>query len=294
MGKVSVITTPLRYPGGKSKAIPFLSQFLPVMREYREPFVGGGSMLLYVRQRFPNAVCWINDANTDLYCFWKIAQTHNAAFVREVQRVKNGTENGRELFQRLTEQYEQHKASEFERAVRFFVLNRITFSGTVDSGGYSQKAFESRFTDSAIMRLAAVEPVLQGVRITNNDYAEVLQRSSSDTLLFLDPPYFSVKHSRLYGKRGVLHLEFDHKRFAADVQSCAGKWLLTYDDCPLVRQYFSFAHLYEWQLQYGMNNYKQATAAKGNELLLCNYDIPAVQHGANIQTLARQDVLTLF
>jgi DNA adenine methylase len=267
------VKTPLRYPGGKAKAISFLSRFIPEFQDYREPFVGGGSMFLYVKQQFPKASCWINDLNYDLYCFWKYAQVGNGELVREIQHIKNTTKDGKALFRHLTDVWCENEASEFDRAVRFFVLNRITFSGTVDSGGYSQKAFESRFTDSAILRLAALESCLEDVRITNLDYEDTLAISNADTFMFLDPPYLSATDSRLYGRRGALHKGFDHNRFAQIMQNYCGKWLLTYDDCAKIRENFSFALLQEWQLQYGMNNYKQTTAAKGKELLLSNYTV---------------------
>jgi DNA adenine methylase len=270
------ITTPLRYPGGKAKALVFLSRFIPSFEEYREPFVGGGSMLLFIRQRFPTVPCWINDVNEEVYCFWKCAATRNDEFVRAVRHIKNTTRDGKALFRALTIDWhhaKQNEVSEFDRAVRFFVLNRITFSGTVDSGGYSQKAFESRFTESAIERLAAVEPLLDGVKMTNYDYADVLHSATPQTFFFLDPPYWSATASRLYGKRGKLHTDFDHSRFAETMKQCAGKWLLTYDDSPTIRQHFAFATILEWQLQYGMNNYKQEQAAKGKELLIRNYPL---------------------
>jgi site-specific DNA-adenine methylase len=63
----------------------------PDFREYREPFVGGGSMALHLKQHFPKASYWMNDLNFDLYCFWKHAQSQNAQLVREVQAIKNTT-----------------------------------------------------------------------------------------------------------------------------------------------------------------------------------------------------------
>jgi DNA adenine methylase len=282
-----LITTPLRYPGGKAKALSFLSRFIPSFEEYREPFVGGASMFLFIRQHFPTVPCWINDVNKELFCFWKCAATRNDALVREVRRIKNTEHDGKALFRELTEEWHKNKqseASEFDRAVRFFVLNRITFSGTVDSGGYSQKAFESRFTDSAIERLAAVESLLDGVRITNFDYADVLHSATPQTFSFLDPPYWSATSSRLYGKRGELHTGFDHTRFAETMRNCGGKWLLTYDDSPQIRGSFAFASVLEWQLQYGMNNYKQEKAAKGKELLISNYELFKAENGTKTQT----------
>ena len=79
--------------------------------------------------------------------------------------------------------------------------------------------------------------------------------------------------SRLYGKNGDLHIGFDHKKFAEDMKACPHKWMITYDDCEEIRNNFSFAHLYEWEFQYGMNNYKKDFAAKGKELIITNYSV---------------------
>ncbi len=55
------------------------------------------------------------------------------------------------------------------------------------------------------------------------------------------------------------------------MQKVKHKWLITYDDCEEVRALFSFAHIVPWELQYGMNNYKQEGAAKGKEVMITNY-----------------------
>jgi len=270
------IKSPLRYPGGKSRAVSQIAEYIPVyFSEYREPFLGGGSVFLYIKQRFPNLKFWINDLNYDVYCFWKYAQISCKELVSDIKKIKQEQKNGRELFEEFTS-VDVTKLSEFERAVRFFVLNRITFSGTVDSGGFSQKAFEARFTDSSIERVSLLENILEGIKITNLDYRELLKESGDDVFLFLDPPYLSTVKSRLYGKNGSLHTSFNHDEFSQELKSCSHLWLITYDDSPEIRKNFMFANCYEWQLQYGMNNYKQKHAAKGHELFISNYK--AEQH----------------
>jgi len=72
------------------------------------------------------------------------------------------------------------------RGSAFFVLNRITFSGTSCSGGYSQRAFEGRFTDSSIKRAEAISNLLQDVKITNLDYSDVLNAEGDDVFIYLD------------------------------------------------------------------------------------------------------------
>ncbi len=266
-----ILKSPLRYPGGKSRAIPKILEQLPEsFSELREPFVGGGSVFINIRQKFPAVKVWINDLNYDLYCFWKIAQANTGELADRITKIKNETKNGRELFDEFRGTLNKDLL-EFDRALRFFVLNRITFSGTVDSGGYSELAYHSRFTHSSISRLLSLEPLLQNVKITNLGYRDVILEPGNNVFVFLDPPYLVATKSRLYGKNGDLHLGFDHKQFADDMKKCQHPWLITYDDSAEIRQNFSYANLYEWELQYGMNNYKQNNAAKGKELFITNY-----------------------
>jgi len=266
------IKSPLRYPGGKSRAVQRIkSLLLNDFEEYREPFVGGGSLFIYLKQKQPDLKIWINDLNPELYYFWKHAQIDSEKLAKQVRQVKNTRTNGRELFNELVNA-DADSLLEFERAVRFFILNRITFSGVVESGGFSQHAFEARFTDSSIERLSKLGKVLDGIQITHQDYRELLKDGSKSTFTFLDPPYFKATKSKLYGKNGVLHTNFNHTEFVQEMKKFQHSWLITYDDSPEIRTNFSFAEIHGWELQYGMNNYKRGKAEKGNELFIANYD----------------------
>lgn len=271
--KTMMIKSPLRYPGGKSRAIAQIERHLPAsFAEFREPFVGGGSVFLFARQKYPQVQVWINDLNYDLYCFWRSAQSDIEALVEAIEKIRTESSNGQTLFDEFRENLHAD-LSEFDRAVRFFVMNRISFSGTVDSGGYSELAFHSRFTASSVKRLHSLGPLLQGVRITNLDYRSVIHEPGEDVFVFLDPPYLAATKSRLYGKNGSLHTNFDHAEFAAEMKKCPHQWLITYDDSREIRSNFEFANLYEWELQYGMNNYKQGKADKGRELFITSYQV---------------------
>ncbi len=269
-----IIKSPLRYPGGKSKAINQICEYLPEsFSEFREPFVGGGSVFIYLRQKFPELKIWINDLNSELFLFWKFAQSDIAQLVKEIRHIKVKYTDGKLLFLELTS-VDVNTLSDLERAIRFFVLNRITFSGTVESGGFSQEAFHKRFTDSSIERLEKLENILsKNVQITNLDYSNLLKTAGEDVFFFLDPPYFIATKSKLYGKDGHLHTYFEHQRFAELLQQCHHRWLITYDNSTQILENFQWANISEWELQYGMNNYKQSGAAKGKELFITNYEV---------------------
>ncbi|ACB50412.1 probable cytosine-specific DNA methyltransferase [Crocosphaera subtropica ATCC 51142] len=266
-----MIKSPLRYPGGKSRAVKQIQEQLPNnFSEYREPFVGGGSVFIYLKQIYPNIDIWINDLNPELYLFWKVAQSDLKTLVTELRNIKKNRKNGRELFTELS-QVDVEKISNFDRAVRFFVLNRITFSGTIESGGYSERSFNSRFTESSIARVEKLGHILPEIRITNLDYREVINNKCENTFIFLDPPYLTATKSKLYGKDGDLHTLFNHQDFAETMKECQHKWLITYDDAQEIRNYFQDFNIIPWQLQYGMNNYKQGKAKKGQEIFIRNY-----------------------
>ena len=277
------IKSPLRYPGGKSRAIKNILPLIPDLKEFREPFVGGGSVFFALKQRIRKPTEFIiNDLNNDLYLFWKIARDQNLELVSKVQEIKNESKDGKKLFISLKN---SNGLDELEKAARFFVMNRITFSGLSDSGGFSELAFQKRFTQSSIDRISLIENLLAGSIIKNNDYQNIIEDKGDNVFIFLDPPYWKSAKKRLYGKKGDLHLTFDHKRFAKVMSKCEHKWLITYDDCEAIRRLFNFANIYEWELQYGMNNFKQNKANKGKELFITNYEISSGEIKENQKSL---------
>lgn len=266
-----MIRSPLRYPGGKSRVAEKIAELIPLFDEFREPFVGGGSIFICLEQKFPHKKFWINDIYTDLAVFWRQNQVNYRGVVDNILRWKSQFSNGKLLYKFLRENKENF--NETETAAAFFVFNRITFSGTTEAGGFSAQAFEKRFTDSSIERLKAIPEILRDVKITNFDYEELLQVPGENVFLFLDPPYFSATTSALYGKNGNLHKIFDHERFAENLRKCPHRWLLTYDDSPFIRGLYSFANITDWNLTYGMRNVTADSNQKANELFISNYDL---------------------
>jgi len=270
-----MIKSPLRYPGGKSRAIPFLSRFIRPCSELREVFFGGGSFSFYVAANFPEVRLQASDLNFELYCFWQQLGSNPAALVQEIEKIyhqwKPGGE-GKALFHTILSRRDTD-LSDLQRAADFFVLNRISFSGVVDSSGYSHASFEGRFTQSAIRRLKQAAEVAAGISFYCEDFSYLINQPGEDVLLFLDPPYYNATASRLYGKNGLLHLRFDHEGLYRSLLRTKHHWLLTYDNSPFIRERYKDFYCLPWSLQYGMTN---SQSEHGNELLISNYDIRAV------------------
>ena len=277
-----MIKSPLRYPGGKSRSVDLIATLLPEFDEFREPFLGGGSVFIYAKQRFPNKLFWVNDLYLELFKFWEMTQKDVDTLVAKIYEWRNQFPVGKELHKFLNTNLAGF--NDLERAAAFFIYNRITFSGTSLSGGFSEGAFTGRFTESSIQRLNPFAKVIKGSTITNLDYEELVKQDGENVFIFLDPPYYSATKSALYGKNGNMHKSFDHIKFAETMRNCKHKWLITYDDSEYIRDLFSFAHIIPWDLTYGMRNVTKNSDQKGKELFISNY----------LQQLPEQQQLTLF
>ncbi|GHT36411.1 DNA methyltransferase [Planctomycetales bacterium] len=264
-----MIKSPLRYPGGKSRAVELIDSLLPEFDEFREPFLGGGSVFVYAKQKYPAKKFWGNDLYLELYKFWEYAQKDINALLNKIYEWRNQFCVGKELHKFLNQNIARF--NDLERATAFFIYNRITFSGTSLSGGFSEGAFQKRFTESSIQRLKPFSEVIQETTITNYDYKELINKKGDNVFLFLDPPYYSATKSALYGKNGNLHKTFDHQEFADIMERCPHRWLITYDDSDYIRKLFSFANIVPWKLTYGMRNVTETSDQNGRELFISNY-----------------------
>ena len=271
MNSSKPIVSPLRYPGGKSTISTFLCSLFPSFEEYREPFIGGGSVFIETKNNFPYKKYWINDIYNPLYCYWKSIRDNGNEMMGIVKSWKSTITDGKSKFNELVENMDTF--DELMKGVAFYFINRTSFSGTSISGGYSDEAFHKRFTDSAIERSDKLIPFMKDVRITNMDFEDVMKENGNNVFMFLDPPYYSAEKSHLYGKNGNTHKGFDHERFANACKQSPHKWLITYDDSEYIRDLFKGFNITTIELVYAMKNTPYSKKNKGNELIITNYDV---------------------
>lgn len=264
--------SPLRYPGGKQKAIEIISAKFPSkFAEYREPMVGGGSVYFRARTLELAQKYWINDLFEELVVFWKTVQDQELCerLILKLEELRQSFSSAEEIKEYFLSARNEETDCEFRMAELFFFFNRVTFSGTTRAGGFSSAASTNRFTASSIQKLQSLPIALSETKISRLDFEELIVTPGTDVFIFLDPPYYTA--NRLYGKNGSLH-NFDHERLASALQKTRHRFLITYDDCPELRKMYSWAKVEEWQLQYGMNNCNsQKTSKIGSELFISNY-----------------------
>jgi len=270
------LKTPLRYPGGKSRALTKLLKYLPEQKitEYREMFLGGGSVALEMTKRLPNDVpIWVNDLYGPLYNFWIILRDNPVELQRKLVELKSrypDRGNAKGLFLQAKDIVNDGTKSDTERAIAFYVLNKCSFSGLTESSSFSAQASDSNFSMRGILKLQDYSKLIQRWKITNLDYSEL---SSDDTYTFIyaDPPY-DIKDV-LYGNKGSMHKGFDHARFAdvMDAQLC--NVMISYNDHPDIVQRFLDWCLYDYEHTYTMRSTGSymSDQKKRRELICTNY-----------------------
>ena len=288
------LTTPVRYPGGKSRAVKYLMPKFPdAITEYREPFVGGGSVAFAFSQANPDVPVWINDKYYNLYCFWTALQAYPKEFAQDVIEKKRiaeetGETGHRYLFadcKTILKDFEWHTIQQI--GVAWWCLNKMSFSGLSESGTLSKQACASNFSMLQCTKLESYGHHIKDWRITNEDYSTLLlERPTASTLVFLDPPYQFVGgdgKSLLYGKDGGMHKGFDHMEFFKECQDSPAQMMVTYDSNPVLIDLWKDWFPESWDLTYTMHSGKnyRANQKKRQELLLSNYDRDA--HIATLQ-----------
>jgi len=273
--------TPLRYPGGKSRACVKMDQYIPDLRdfkEYREPFLGGGSVAIYITKKYPNLNVWVNDLYEPLVNFWKTLQDDGNALYKRLQELKSKNPepvSAKQLFLDAKEKLNDDSTSNLSAAVCFYIVNKCSFSGLTESSSFSKQASVSNFSMRGIDKLPGYTELIGNWKITNGRYQELLTDDKS-TFTYLDPPY--EIDSNLYGKRGNMHKGFDHDVFATICDRFVGPQLISYNSSQLIKDRFKEYQAGEFDLTYTMRSVGEYMREQKDrkELLLYNYGIEAL------------------
>ena len=271
------LKTPLRYPGGKSRACVKMDQYFPDLRnykEYREPFLGGGSVAIHITKKYLHLDIWVNDLYEPLYNFWRVLQDDGYKLYKRLQELKSrypDQGSARGLFLEAKELVNDYSISPLYRACSFYVINKCSFSGLSESSSFSRQASVSNFSMRGIEKLPGYTQIIKNWRITNWSY-ESLLTDDKESFTYLDPPY-DIRDN-LYGRKGDMHKRFSHDDFAADCDRFIGPQLISYNSSQLVKERFDGWEVSEFDLTYTMRSVGEYMREQKDrkELLLFNYD----------------------
>jgi DNA adenine methylase len=221
------------YLGGKSRLAKTIAAEIEKIphQQYAEPFVGMGGM--FFRRLTPAHYEVVNDINKEISNLYRILQRHYPAFVDYTTWMICS----RDTFAKL-KAANPESLTDLERAARFYYLQKICFGGRSASPTFPAHHFNpSRFNINRLtLELEQINQRLSGVVIECMDFGDFIARyDGANTLFYLDPPYYH--HENDYGS-GVFR-RADFTRLASILSGITGKFILSLNDVPEVRQIFS-------------------------------------------------------
>ena len=275
------LKTPLRYPGGKSRACTKMDPYFPDLSnyaEFREPFLGGGSVAIHVSKKYPHLKITVNDLYEPLINFWVQLQTFGDELTEKIKNYKSThpePTSAKELFLEAKERINDKSLDCIERAAAFYIVNKCSFSGLTESSSFSKQASISNFSMRGIEKLPGYSEIISHWHINQYSYEYCFREDIHDDLfMYLDPPY-DIKDN-LYGKKGSMHKGFDHDEFADTCSQSNIDMLISYNSDQLVKDRFKGWTAGEFDLTYTMRSVGEymRDQKERKELLLYNYSTP--------------------
>lgn len=248
--------SPLNYLGGKSKLARVIVPMIPQDHVcYCEAFSGAAWIFF---SKTPSKVEVLNDADGELVNFWRIIQNHLEPFLEYFKFAVVS----RKIFD-LEKAKRPETLTDIQRAVRYYYLQRLSFGGKPTNryfGTSAQCPSGLNLTDLA-ERLLEVHWRLEKVVIENLDAVKCIERyDRTDTLFYLDPPYYGLCQD--YAAKFARQ---DFERLRACLDRIKGRFILSLNDCPEVRELFCGFQFKTVALTYSLANGRTKTDARSKE-----------------------------
>lgn len=274
-----VLISPLRYAGGKSKAVGLILEYLPKLKNKRivSPFFGGGSFELAVSQNLGIEVIGY-DIFEMLTNFWSTLINNKNDFINELEKFEITSEEftrnrhillsywdkvkPKSLVYKTLKQFdlsEEEKTllddNKVLQAVYYYYNMSLSY-GPMFLGWPSSNEIKPDKFKRRIKFLKELD--LKNVSVQCDDFKNVIQRHKDD-FLFLDPPYYLGTDSKMFKGMypncnfAIHHNNFEHELMRDLLKEHKGGFLITYNNCETIRDWYSdYEQVFpEWQYTYG-------------------------------------------
>lgn len=277
-----------RYPGGKAKlSKPILQKIQEITKgkeitTYLEPFFGGGSIGLKVLEEniFPNLqTVALNDYDFGIWCLWDSVYRDPEKLKRLVSDFTPTVEAFYDFKDKLLNN--RFKFPIVEIGFMKLAIHQMSYSGLGTKAGgpiggvkqASKYGVNCRWSPNSILKkIDKYHELFCRYKILTwvNDFEEFLfAYASENSFAYIDPPYFGKGNDLYQFSFNAPRQPFsrpreeDHSRLANQLKTLNGLWLLSYDDCPEIRELYSWATIEEISVIYTIK-----TARTKNELLI--------------------------
>lgn len=262
--------TPLRYPGGKAKFSPFVRNLIEknnLYGDYLEPYAGGAGVALDL---LFNGFCkniHINDVDPAIFSFWKSITDNTEEFLKKLHDTPVTIDEWHK--QKLILNNPEY-ITELEYGFATFFLNRTNRSGILKAGvigGKNQSGqykLDARFNKKDLAnRIKVIGGFSSNIHVYNLDALKLLQQADEflpqNSLIYLDPPYY-VKGQGLYRN---FYKHDDHVRIQKVLTNVQTPWIVSYDNCPEIKEIYATHRQDEYFL-----NYSASQKVKGSEVMI--------------------------
>ena len=247
----------INWIGGKRLLRKTISELIPEdIKSYIEVF-GGGAWVLFYKERWANLEVY-NDLDNNLFNLFSVVKYHAEEFYREFLYMLNS----RKLFNIMRDYI---PITDIQRAARFFFLLQRSYGSKRGQFAYARNGASG----SAKSQLNIIERVrctanrLDKVIIENEDFEDIFRRYDYESAFFyLDPPYTEGE-----GYATVKTKDFEHERLFNCLKNIKGRWLLSYNDSPKIRELYKDYTIIEVERR----NILSKDKGSYKELLIKNY-----------------------
>jgi DNA adenine methylase len=271
--------SPLRYAGGKSKAIGLILNNLPKLNKKKiiSPFFGGGSFELCCSQELDIEIVGYDIFNM-LVNFWNILINNKDLFIKELEKFDITSDEFTYNRHVLLNYWEKIKPSDLNYVTKkkidlkekdktlldnnpimqavYYYYNMSLSYGPMFLGWPSSNEINKDKFNRRIEKLKNLN--LKNLSIKCLDFEEVISKHSED-FIFLDPPYYLKGDSKMFKGMypncnfAIHHNNFDHEKMCELLKKHKGGFLITYNNCSTIREWYSdYKFEYpEWQYTYG-------------------------------------------
>jgi DNA adenine methylase len=249
---------PLSYIGGKNRLASTIIPMLPEHTTYVEPFAGGAQVFFH---KAPSKVEVLNDLDGEIVNFYRVCQWHYQELVRQLEFCTAS----RRLHERFAAANPE-TLTDVQRAARFFYLQKNSFGGLVLKQNFHYGVIQNpNYNPKRIPEiLRQTHERLQRVQIECLPYEQILERYDRPTTVFyLDPPYWERKLYKFNFK------EQDFLVLAERLRKVKGKFILSLDDHPKVREIFGGFHVQRTEIHYTA---QRTPKRRYGELLIMSFD----------------------
>lgn len=289
----------IKWVGGKSQLIEQLDAQLPADFDnwkdvtYIEPFVGGGAMLFYMLQQYPNIRhAFINDVNPDLITCYRTVRDMPEELIEcllDIQNAYNAiqTEEGRRaFFLAVRDRYNEKNLDPLENTTKFFFLNRTCFNGLyrVNKKGLFNVPF-GKYTNPQICDPTTIRKdseLLQNVEILTADFEATFEFAKGNTLFYFDPPYRPLSNTSSFNDYAKEAFNDDAqirlKEFCDRINKAGFRFMLSNSDCKCKKEEDNFFDVlygaYYIERVWASRNINSNPSKRGKltEILVHNYE----------------------